>query len=95
VAWDQLVSNAGPDLEFIEVHYPAHSSSTNDDRMLRHDGYEYGYVLEGELEITLGFDVFTLRPGEAVGFDSSIPHLLSNRGDFPVRGIWFVRHSHP
>lgn len=94
VMWDQLVTNAGSELEFIEVHYPAHSSSTNDARMLRHDGYEYGYLLEGELEITLGFDAFTLRPGEAVGFDSSIPHLLSNRGDVPVRGIWFVRHSH-
>ena len=51
-------------------------------------------VLEGELEITVGFEVFTLHAGEALGFDSATPHLLSNRTDAPARGIWFVRHPH-
>ena len=64
----------------MEITYPAGSSSTSDDRMLRHDGFEYGYLLEGELEITLGFDVFTLRAGEAMGLNSSVPHLFRNRG---------------
>ena len=42
-------------------------NSTNDNRMLRHAGSEYGYLLEGELEVTVGFEVFTLRRGRALG----------------------------
>jgi DNA-binding XRE family transcriptional regulator len=92
VVWERLVNNTGTDLDFIEIIYPAHSSSTNDDRMLQHAGSEYGFLLEGELEITVGFDVFMLHAGEALGFDSSQPHLFRNLGDTPARGIWFVRH---
>ena len=62
--------------------------------MLRHDGYEYGFLLEGELEVTLGFDVFTLRAGEAIGLNSSVPHLFRNLGTTPARGIWCVHHRH-
>jgi transcriptional regulator with XRE-family HTH domain len=92
VVWERLVDNTGTDLDFIEIIYPAHSSSTNDDRMLQHAGSEYGFLLEGELEITVGFDVFMLHAGEALGFDSSQPHLFRNLGGTPARGIWFVRH---
>ena len=40
-------------LDFTEITHPSGSSSTTDDRMLRHDGFEYGYLLEGELQVTL------------------------------------------
>jgi transcriptional regulator with XRE-family HTH domain/quercetin dioxygenase-like cupin family protein len=94
VVWERLAGNTGNDLDFIEVTYPPHSTSTNDGRMLQHAGSEFGYLLDGELEITVGFDVFTLHAGEALGFDSAQPHLFRNRGDIPARGIWFVRHPH-
>ena len=94
VIWEQLASNTGHQLDFMEITYPPGSCSTSDERMLQHEGFEYGYVLEGELEITLGFEVFILRVGEAVGLNSSIPHLLRNRGTIPARGIWFVHHRH-
>lgn len=95
VVWERLAGNTGIDLDFIEVIYPAHSSSTNDGRMLQHAGSEFGFLLEGELEITVGVDAFTLRAGEAMGFDSSQPHLFRNPGETPARGIWCVRHPHP
>ena len=94
VIWEQLATNTSQQLDFMEITYPPGSSSTSDDRMLQHDGFEYGYVLEGEFEITLGFDVFTIRAGEAMGLNSSIPHLLRNRGTVPARGIWCVHHRH-
>jgi transcriptional regulator with XRE-family HTH domain/quercetin dioxygenase-like cupin family protein len=92
VVWERLANNTGNDLDFIEMVYPPHSSSTNDQRMLQHAGSEFGYLLEGELEITVGFEVFTLHAGEALGFDSSQPHLFRNLGSKPARGIWFVQH---
>ena len=94
VIWERLADNTGNDLDFIEIIYPPRSSSTTDDRMLQHAGAEFGYLLEGELEVTVGFDTFTLRPGEALGFDSSHPHLFRNLRDTPARGIWCVRHPH-
>ncbi len=95
VIWEQLAPNAGRYLDFIEIIYPPGSSSTNDDHMLRHSGFECGYLLEGELEVTSGFEVFTVHAGEAIGMDSSVPHLLKNRGSVPARGIWCVHHEHP
>lgn len=92
VIWEQLAKNTGDALDFIEIIYPVGSSSTTDQRMLRHTGYEYGFLLEGELEVTVGFDSFTLRPGESMGFDSSVPHLFRNTGPVPARGIWCVYH---
>lgn len=94
VVWEQLALNNAHQVDFIEIVYPAGSSSTSDDRMLRHDGYEYGYLLEGELEITVGFDVLTMRAGDAIGINSVVPHLFRNRGSEPARGIWFVHHRH-
>jgi len=95
VIWEQLAPNAGRYLDFIEIIYPPGSSSANDDHMLRHSGFECGYLLEGELEVTSGFEVFTVRAGDAIGMDSSVPHLLKNRTPVPARGIWCVHHEHP
>jgi transcriptional regulator with XRE-family HTH domain/mannose-6-phosphate isomerase-like protein (cupin superfamily) len=94
VVWEQLARTVDSNVDFMEIHYPPGSSSTTDERMLRHDGYEYGYLLEGQLEVTVGFDRFTLRAGEAVGLDSAMPHLFRNLGSTPARGIWFVHHRH-
>ena len=92
--WEQLASNTHHTLDFMEILYPPGCSSTTDDRMLRHEGYEYGFLIEGELQVTFGFQVFTLRAGEALGLDSSVPHLFKNLGSVAARGIWFVHHPH-
>jgi Cupin domain len=92
VIWEQLASNTDRNLDFMEIIYPAGSSSTNDGRMLRHPGMEYGYLLSGELQITYGFDSYAIRPGESMCLDSSIPHLLTNTGTVDARGIWVVHH---
>lgn len=94
VIWEQLAGNADPHLDFMEILYPPGSSSTTDDRMLRHDSFEYGYLVEGELRVTLGFEEFTLRTGDALSLDSSLPHRFTNVGTVPARGIWFVHHRH-
>lgn len=94
VVWEQLATNTGPGFDFMEIVYPPHSTSTTDQRMLQHAGREFGYLLEGELEITVGFEAFVVSAGDALGFDSAMPHLLANKTDHPARGIWFVLHPH-
>jgi transcriptional regulator with XRE-family HTH domain len=95
VVWEQLITSVSAGLVFLEIEYPPGSCSTNGERMLRHSGYECGYLVEGELEITAGFESVIMRPGDALGFDSSIPHLFRNRGTVAARGIWCVFDQHP
>ena len=58
---------------------------------MRHAGTEYGYLLSGELVLTLGFDEHRLGPGDAVSFESTTPHRYRNDGDRAGRRR-LVRH---
>lgn len=43
-------------------------------RLVTHSGYEWLYVLAGELRLILGEREITLRPGQVAEFDTSEPH---------------------
>jgi len=45
-----------------------------------HDGQEFIYVLEGTMEVRLGEEVHLLEPGDAIYYDSTVPHLVKCRG---------------
>ncbi|WCR13837.1 cupin domain-containing protein [Paracoccus seriniphilus] len=45
-----------------------------------HESEEAGFVLEGEIEITVGEEVEVLGPGDAYIFDSRRPHRFRNIG---------------
>jgi transcriptional regulator with XRE-family HTH domain len=90
INWERLAATPERDVNFMKITYsPGAGSSQGDERQV-HDGYEYGYVLRGILQVTVGNEVFVLREGESLGFDSSIPHSLHNIGDTDFQGIWFV-----
>jgi quercetin dioxygenase-like cupin family protein len=57
---------------------------------MRHNGTEYGYVLSGRLQVSLGFDNYVLEPGDSISFDCTQPHRFSSVGDDPVEAVWFV-----
>ena len=46
-----------------------------------HDGQEFLFVLEGEMEVTLGDHSDVLQPGDAIYYDSNIPHLVQCKGN--------------
>jgi transcriptional regulator with XRE-family HTH domain len=55
------------------------------DRKLRsHAGYEWLYVLAGEMRLIIGEHDLTLRPGEVAEFDTRLPHWFGPSGDEPV-----------
>jgi transcriptional regulator with XRE-family HTH domain len=90
VTWERLTPSTDAEVDFLlAVYEPGGSSSTND-KMVRHNGREYGIVLTGELELKVGFDVEVLRPGDSACFDSQLPHRLANRGEERATAIWFV-----
>lgn len=46
-----------------------------------HDGQEFIYVLEGTMEVRLGEEIHLLKPGEAIYYDSTVPHLVKCHGE--------------
>ena len=46
-----------------------------------HPGFEFLYVLDGELEIHHGDQACTLDPGDAIYFDASTPHSYHCLGE--------------
>lgn len=53
-------------------------------RLVAHAGYEWLFVLAGELLLVLGERELTLRPGEVAEFDTAEPHWFGPSGDRPV-----------
>lgn len=90
VTWERLGHVAGTHVDFLLVTYAPGGSSSGTGQLMRHTGVEHGYLVEGELTLTLGFDEHLLRPGDAVSFPSGIPHRYRNEGDGPAVGVWFV-----
>ena len=90
VVWERLGHVPGTDVDFLRVTYRPGGSSSSSGGLMRHAGTEYGYLVSGELVLTLGFDEHTLRPGDAVCFESTTPHRYRNDGAEPAVGVWFV-----
>lgn len=55
-----------------------------------HEGYEWMYVLSGRIRLVLGEHDLIVTPGEAVEFDTRVPHWFSNPGPGPaeVLSLW-------
>ncbi len=55
---------------------------------LRHDGEECGYVLEGQLELTVDGRSYVLDPGDSFFFRSDRPHAYRNPSKVLTRVLW-------
>jgi transcriptional regulator with XRE-family HTH domain len=88
VRWERLTASEEEGVQFLEIHYRPGASSGS--AMSHHRGREFGYLLAGTLSLQLGFEHYTLRPGDSIIFDSNTPHRLSNEGTETVRAIWII-----
>jgi quercetin dioxygenase-like cupin family protein len=53
-------------------------------KLRTHEGYEWLYVLAGELRLLIGGHDITLGHGEAAEFDTQVPHWFGAAEDRPV-----------
>jgi DNA-binding XRE family transcriptional regulator/quercetin dioxygenase-like cupin family protein len=90
VTWQRLGHVPGSRVDFLMVTYAPGGCSSQEGRLMEHPGTEYGYLMQGELVVTLGFRSHRLTPGDAVSFASATPHSYRNEGPGPAVGIWFV-----
>ena len=50
-----------------------------------HDGQEFIYVLEGQMDVLVGETKDVLGPGDAIYYDSGDIHLVKAHGDKPAK----------
>jgi len=55
---------------------------------MRHEGDEFGYVLEGRLELSIDDATHELKPGDSFSFPSNLVHNYRNPGSELTRVIW-------
>lgn len=90
VRWERLTPTADPEVDFLHVTYDVGAATCREDALMTHNGREYGLVLEGRLGATVGFESYTLEPGDSIVFDSPIPHRFWTIGDTPCVVVWTV-----
>jgi transcriptional regulator with XRE-family HTH domain len=81
-----LRSDPGHGIEIAMVEFGPGTASVPHPRP--HGGYEFGIAMQGELEVTVGTEVLTLRAGDLVSYRSTDPHRIANRGKRTALAIW-------
>jgi transcriptional regulator with XRE-family HTH domain len=93
VTWERLGQLGGHHVDFLKIAYGPGSTSARGGELMRHAGTEYGYLISGELVLTLGADERRLSAGDSVCFDSTTSHGYRNDGEVDAVGIWFVEEG--
>lgn len=73
-------------IEFVVNEYSP--GTFNSATPVRHAGYEYGLLLEGELVVELAGDPYQMTPGDSISYSSSTPHRIINNGSTIARAVW-------
>ena len=53
-----------------------------------HEGQEFGYVLEGEITLSLDKHIYRVKKGETFYFDSTKNHFLKNNKNKECKVLW-------
>jgi transcriptional regulator with XRE-family HTH domain len=53
-----------------------------------HEGEEFGFVISGTIEVTLGVKTYRVRKGECFYFKASKKHYLANRRKMRASVLW-------
>lgn len=83
VTWVQLAKNPGGPTAYKQVIGVNRGGAGSQDLCV-HEGYEWAYVLSGEVQLTLGPQRYRLGAGEAAEFETTTPHGYANAGTVPV-----------
>ena len=67
--------------------YEPHTGSN--ERPISHEGFEYGFILEGQLTVEVDGVSHQLRAGDLIAYDSHRQHKIWNHGGQKVRTLWF------
>jgi transcriptional regulator with XRE-family HTH domain len=60
-------------------------ATVKSEKLSSHDGEEFIFILEGEMEAILGDHKDVLHPGDCIYYDSTIPHKVQCHGEIPTK----------
>ena len=68
-------------------------AKSNEPELRTHEGYEWLYVLSGNLRLILGDHDITMKPGEVAEFDTALPHWFGPADNQPVEILSLSGHG--
>lgn len=84
ITW--LVPNSQKnEMEPILMQLQPHSETTID---MPHEGQEFGYVIEGKIEVCVGNKKYTCKTGETFYFTTTKNHYIKNNQEYIAKLIW-------
>ncbi|OIQ35309.1 MAG: Cro/Cl family transcriptional regulator [Roseobacter sp. MedPE-SWchi] len=90
---DELLSpSLAGQLEMVLTTFEPGASSGEE--LYAHRGEEAGFIVEGQLEVTIKEQVFLLAVGDTIQFASDQPHRYRNPGPGLTRLLWAVTPPH-
>ncbi|RXZ70139.1 helix-turn-helix domain-containing protein [Agromyces albus] len=92
VTFRRLSPRSTSELDLFESVYPPGSTATGDNALFRHEGYEIGSVVSGELTIEFDDETVVLAPGDSISYPCSKPHRIRNSSSRPAVATWLIVH---
>ena len=72
----------------LQVNFHQVEPDGTSDGLISHEGEEFGYVIEGQLEITIGDSTYSLAAGDSFFFPSLLEHGYRNAGKTRTTVLW-------
>lgn len=67
--------------------YAPHTGSA--EKPIFHEGFEYGFVLEGQLTVEVSGVAYRLKQYDLIAYSSKRLHKIWNHGNMRVKTLWF------
>ncbi len=83
---EPLAHNSGSHLLECYLHHVVPGSGPGG--TFQHEGEEFGYVLEGEIELVVAGRKYNVAKGDSFCFRSEKPHSWANKGKEKARVLW-------
>lgn len=82
------VLTPGEHLEIEPLYVTLNPENGTEANIVTHEGWEFFYVIEGEVTLHLGDQSITCKKGDSICYNSMIPHHSENTGTEPAVGMW-------
>jgi transcriptional regulator with XRE-family HTH domain len=87
VAFQLLSPAESSKIEFLLIEIEGKDSNYE---LVSYAGEKCGYVIEGEMEIILGDNIYKLEEGDSIYFQSSIPHRFKSANGKKTVSVWAI-----
>ena len=85
LGWEKRKQTMDPFLVTLTPPSGPADKEIEPEKPLSHDGEEFLYMLEGQIEVQLQGQDIVMNPGDSIYFDASVPHRVIHVGDIPAK----------